>query len=198
MCVVYSPLLEEIKNSCVCVYSYSRNDVLRVAQRYRTIGAHTRRRASVLVVFVVFLLAYVQFCRFDKADATANVQWHCNHRPSLWYHYFPAQRSLGADILVYWIGKIVRTCAPGGSRTRDLLHARRAPYPLGQALRIKNSSIFCSYLYSFYGIFYACIVWILCEPPSHKFGWAWCLDGVSELGFNVPPTTRSYGDGTSV
>ena len=22
--------------------------------------------------------------------------------------------------------------------------------------------------------------------------------GVSELGFNVPPTTRSYGDGTSV
>ena len=25
----------------------------------------------------------------------------------------PAQSSLGADILVYWIGKIVRTCAPG-------------------------------------------------------------------------------------
>ena len=24
------------------------------------------------------------------------------------------------------------------------------------------------------------------------------LYGVSELGFNVPPTTRSYGDGTSV
>ena len=47
----------------------------------------------------------------------------------------PAQSSLGADILVYWIGKIVRTCAPGGSRTLDALHARRAPYPLGQALR---------------------------------------------------------------
>ena len=33
--------------------SDSRNDVPRVAQRYGTIVAHTRRRASVLVVFVV-------------------------------------------------------------------------------------------------------------------------------------------------
>ena len=39
---------------CVCVYSNSRNDVARVAQRYGTIAAHTRRRASVLLVFVVF------------------------------------------------------------------------------------------------------------------------------------------------
>ena len=39
---------------CVCVYSNSRNDVPRVAQRYGTIAAHTRRRASVLVVYVVF------------------------------------------------------------------------------------------------------------------------------------------------
>ena len=36
------------------MYSNSRNDVPRVAQRYGTIAAHTRRRASVLVVFVVF------------------------------------------------------------------------------------------------------------------------------------------------
>ena len=38
----------------VCVYSNFRNDVPRVDQRYRNIAAHTRRRASVLVVFVVF------------------------------------------------------------------------------------------------------------------------------------------------
>ena len=38
----------------VCVYSNSRNDVPRMAQRYGTIAAHTRRRASVLIVFVVF------------------------------------------------------------------------------------------------------------------------------------------------
>ena len=36
------------------MYSNSRNDVPRVAQRYGTIAAHTRRRASVLIVFVVF------------------------------------------------------------------------------------------------------------------------------------------------
>ena len=41
---------------CVCVCSNSRNDVPRVAQRYGTIAAHTRRRASVLVVFVVFCM----------------------------------------------------------------------------------------------------------------------------------------------
>ena len=39
---------------CVCVYSNSRNDVPRVSQRYETIAAHTRRRASVFIVFVVF------------------------------------------------------------------------------------------------------------------------------------------------
>ena len=60
------------------------------------------------------LHAHAQLCRFDKADVTADVQWHSNHRPSLWYHYFPAQSSLGADILVYWIGKLVQTCASGG------------------------------------------------------------------------------------
>ena len=43
----------DVRESNVCVYSNSRNDVLRVAQRYGTIAAHIRRRASVLVVFVV-------------------------------------------------------------------------------------------------------------------------------------------------
>ena len=56
---------------------------------------------------------------------------------------FPAQSSPGADILVYWIGKIVRTCAPGGSRTLDFLHTRRAPYPLGQALLINSKRSCC-------------------------------------------------------
>ena len=46
--------LKTVSNVCVCVYSNSRNDVPRVAQRYGTIAAHTRRRASVLVVCVVF------------------------------------------------------------------------------------------------------------------------------------------------
>ena len=43
------------------VYSNSRNDVPWVAQRYGTISAHTRRRASVLVVFVVFCVRMHSF-----------------------------------------------------------------------------------------------------------------------------------------
>ena len=46
---------------CVCVYSNSRNDVPRVAQRYGTIVAHTRRRTSVLVVFVLFCVHVYSF-----------------------------------------------------------------------------------------------------------------------------------------
>ena len=48
-------------NVCVCVYSNSRNDVPRVARRYGTIAAHTRRRASDLVVFVVFCVHMYSF-----------------------------------------------------------------------------------------------------------------------------------------
>ena len=39
---------------CGCVYSNSRNDVPRVAQRYGTTAAHTQRRASVLVVTKIY------------------------------------------------------------------------------------------------------------------------------------------------
>ena len=45
----------------LCVYSNSRNNVPRVAQRYGTIAAHTRCRASVLVVFVVFCVQVYSF-----------------------------------------------------------------------------------------------------------------------------------------
>ena len=41
----------------MCVFQFSsHNDVPRAAQRYRTIAAHTRHRASVFVVFVVFCM----------------------------------------------------------------------------------------------------------------------------------------------
>ena len=46
---------------CVFVFTNSRNDVPRVAQRYGTIVAHTRRHASVLVVFVVFCVQLHNF-----------------------------------------------------------------------------------------------------------------------------------------
>ena len=31
---------------------------------------------------------HVQFCLFDKADVTIDVQWHWSHLLPLWYHFF--------------------------------------------------------------------------------------------------------------
>ena len=121
---------------CVCVSSNSRNDVPRVAQRYGTIAAHTRRRASVLVVVVVFCVHMYSFAGLigrtppptfsdtaitDRHSETTNFQ--------LRAHWVRISWSIGSK-------KKVRTCAPGGSRTLDFLRARRAPNPLGQALRL--------------------------------------------------------------
>ena len=58
---VGSTHLPNVYCACVCVYSNSRNGVARVAQRYGTIAAHTRRRAFVLVVFVVFCVHVYSF-----------------------------------------------------------------------------------------------------------------------------------------
>ena len=41
---------------------------------YNSSGAHTRRRSSVLVEFVVFCVHMYRFAGFDKADATADIQ----------------------------------------------------------------------------------------------------------------------------
>ena len=60
------PLISEIDPS---MQAFSK-----VAQQYRTMAAHTRRCASVLVVFVVLLLAHVQVCRSDKVNVTATVE----------------------------------------------------------------------------------------------------------------------------
>ena len=90
----------------MCVCSDSRNDVPRVAQRCGTIAAHTRRRLYVLVVFVVFCVHMYRFASFNNADATATFRDTAIIDPHSDTSVF-----LGADILVYWIGKIVRTCA---------------------------------------------------------------------------------------
>ena len=89
----------------VCVCSDSRNDVPRVAQRYGTIAAHTRRRSSVLVVFVVFCLHIYSLpvlIRRTPPPTFSDTAITDRHSDTTIF--------LGADILVYWIGKIVRTC----------------------------------------------------------------------------------------
>ena len=61
---------------CVCVCGCGCGCVpsLVMAQRYGTIAAHTQRRSSVLVVFVVFCVHMYRFAGFDKADATADIK----------------------------------------------------------------------------------------------------------------------------
>ena len=59
--LMFCPFLKCPVILCVCVCSNSHNDVPRVAQQYGTIAAHTLRRASVLVVFVVFCVQMHSF-----------------------------------------------------------------------------------------------------------------------------------------
>ena len=58
------------------MYSNSRKgDVPRVAQWYGTIAAHTRRRASVLVVLVVFCVHMYSFADSDTTDFQLRADW---------------------------------------------------------------------------------------------------------------------------
>ena len=92
-------------NKCVCVYSNSRNDVPRVAQQYGTNAAHTRRRESVLVVFVVFcvhMYSFVGLIRRTPSSTFSETAITDRHLIPL----FSSSELTGADILVYWIGKL--------------------------------------------------------------------------------------------
>ena len=98
----------------MCMYPNSRNDVPQVAQRYGTIAAYTRCRASVLVVFVVIFVHMYSFAGLIRRmppptfSDTAITDRHSDTT------IFPAQSSLGADILVYWIGKSFGHVPPVG------------------------------------------------------------------------------------
>ena len=122
-------------NLCVC--SNSRNDVPRVAQRYGTIAAHTRRRASVFVVFVVFCVHMYSFAGLIRRTPpptfsdTAITDRHSDTTIfQLGAHWVRISWSIGSEKS---FGHV-----PGGSRTLDFPHARRAPYPLGQALHSRE------------------------------------------------------------
>ena len=119
----------------VCVYSNSRNDVPRVAQQYETIAAHTRRRASVLVVFVVFCVHMYSFAGLirrtppptfsdtaitDRHSDTTNFQ--------LRVHWVRTSWSIGSE-------KSFGHVPPVGVEPSTSCMQGEQPYPLGQALR---------------------------------------------------------------
>ena len=132
--VLFVGLCHMLSCVCVCVYSNSRNDVPRVAQRYGTITAHTRCRASVHVVFVVFCMHMHSFAGLIRRTPpptfsdTAITDRHSDTTIfQLRAHWVRISWSIGSEKL---FGR-----APGGSQTLDFLRSRRTPYPLGQALR---------------------------------------------------------------
>ena len=116
------------------MYSNSRNDVPRVAQRYGTIAAHTRRRASVLVVSVVFCVhMHIFACLIRRTppptfiDTAIITDRHSDTTIfKLRAHWVRISWSIGSEKSFEHV--------PPVSRTLDFLRVRRASYPLGQAL----------------------------------------------------------------
>ena len=117
------------------MYSNSRNDIPQVAQRYGTIGAHTQRRPSILVVFVVFcghMLSFAGLIRRTPRPTFSDTAITDRHSDTTIFQL------TGCGYLLD--RKNPSDMPPGGSRTLDFLRARRAPYPLGQALHLKNDT----------------------------------------------------------
>ena len=107
--------------------------MITVAQRYGTIAAHTRRRASVLVVFVVFCVHMYSFAGLIRrtppptfSDTTITDRHSDTTIFQLRAHWVRISWSIGSE-------KSVGLVPPVGLE----LSARRAPYRLGQALRKK-------------------------------------------------------------
>ena len=103
-----------------------------MAQRYGTKVAHTRRRPSVIVMFVVCLRAHVLYnfaglIRRTPPPTFSDTAITDRHSDTTIFQL--RAHWVRIDILVSWIGKIVRTCAAGGSRTLDSLHEWRTPCP---------------------------------------------------------------------
>ena len=108
-----------------------------MARRYGTMAAYTRRRASVLIVFVVFCVHMYSFDGLKRRTPWPTFSDTAIIKSTL-IQLFPSQSTLGTDSLAYCIRKSVRTCAAGGSRTLDFLRELRTSHPLGQALRCRS------------------------------------------------------------
>ena len=148
---LYSGTVALLNKMCVCIPILVTTFPL-VAQRYGTIAAHTRRRASVLVVFVfssVHMHNFAGLIRRTPPPTFSDTAITDRHSDTTIFqlraHWVRISWSTGSE-------KIVRTCAPRGSRTLDFLRARRAPYPLGQALRFTKQDEWTKTFYSLFNV----------------------------------------------
>ena len=95
-----------------------------MAQRYGTMATHTRLRASLLFVFVIFLRAHVQLIRRTPPPTfsyTAIIDRHSDTSLfQLRAHWVRISWSIGSE-------DPVRTRAACESRTLELLRERRTP-----------------------------------------------------------------------
>ena len=136
---------------CIGVYSNSRNDVPRVAQRYGTTAAHTRRRASVPVVFVVFCVHMHSFAGLIRRTPpptfsdTAITDSHSDTTIfQLRAHWVRISWSIGSEKSFEHVPPV--GVEPSTPCVQGDLRARRALYPLGQALRSSFIWISLQYL----------------------------------------------------
>ena len=99
---------------------------------YGIMATHTWHHASIFVVFVYCFCVHMYSLIRQTPPLTFSdtAITNCHFDTTV---FFSAQSTLGADILVCWIGKIVQTCAAGGSKTIKVLSEWQTPYPLGQA-----------------------------------------------------------------
>ena len=120
----------------MCVCSDSRIDVPLVAQRYGTIAAHTRHRASVLVVCVVFCVHMHSFAGLIRRmppptfSDTAITDRHSDTTIfQLKAHWVWISWPIGLE-------KLFQHVPPVGVEPSTSCVQGEAPYPPGQALGI--------------------------------------------------------------
>ena len=113
-----------------------------MAQRYGTIAAHTRRRSSVLVVFVVFcehIHSFAGLMRRTPPPTFSDTAITDRHSDTTIFqlraHWVRISWSIGSE-------KLFGHVPPVGVEPSTPLRARRAPYPLGLALRLLVDDIY--------------------------------------------------------
>ena len=127
------------------MYSSSCNDVPRVAQGYGTIATHTRLRVSVLIVFVLFCMHMHSFARLIRRTPpptfsdTAITYRHSD--TTIFQPSAPSTELTGCGYPALLDRENCSDMCPQWESNPRLPAARRAPYPLGQALRLKRGNV---------------------------------------------------------